>query len=76
MLLILKAPELFSFNGCKFGVRRCKESTGRVVFWRQFAIEQSFTLEVSFSGIFQRLADADRGVNTEQKCSYALNSYE
>uniref|UniRef100_A0A1I8HQD0 Cytosolic carboxypeptidase 2 n=1 Tax=Macrostomum lignano TaxID=282301 RepID=A0A1I8HQD0_9PLAT len=29
------APGLFSFHGCRFNIRRCKEATGRVVMWRQ-----------------------------------------
>ncbi|XP_021377482.1 uncharacterized protein LOC110465752 isoform X12 [Mizuhopecten yessoensis] len=45
-----KAPEKFSFQSCKFQIKRCKEATGRVVMWRQMHILNSFTLEATFSG--------------------------
>ncbi|ESO85980.1 hypothetical protein LOTGIDRAFT_235577 [Lottia gigantea] len=49
-LMAVKSPEKFSFNSCKFKIKRCKESTGRVVMWRQMKIPNSFTLEATFSG--------------------------
>ncbi|XP_064653134.1 uncharacterized protein LOC135503474 isoform X3 [Lineus longissimus] len=49
-LMSKKSPEKFSFNGCKFHIRRCKEATGRVVMWRQMRIMNSFTMEATFSG--------------------------
>jgi hypothetical protein len=41
---------MFSFDYCKFHIRRCKESTGRVVMWKEMLIKNSFTLEASFAG--------------------------
>ncbi|VDI71369.1 Hypothetical predicted protein [Mytilus galloprovincialis] len=49
-LMSQKAPDKFAFKSCKFNIKRCKESTGRVVMWRQFKILNSFTLEATFSG--------------------------
>ncbi|KAK7475648.1 hypothetical protein BaRGS_00033141 [Batillaria attramentaria] len=49
-LMSSKCPDKFSFRSCKFAIRRCKESTGRVVMWRQMNIYNSFTLEATFSG--------------------------
>ena len=40
----------FSFNGCSFTVQKAKESTGRVVMWREFQLINSFTCEASFCG--------------------------
>jgi len=40
----------FSNAGCSYKVLRSKETTGRVVVWRQFATPNSFTLEASFCG--------------------------
>ena len=40
----------FSLGGCSYKVLRSKETTGRVVVWRQFATPNSFTLEASFCG--------------------------
>jgi len=40
----------FSLGGCSFKVLKSKETTGRVVVWRQFATPHSFTLEASFCG--------------------------
>ena len=47
---VIQAPDKFSFRGCKFRVKRCKESTGRVVMWRQMNIANSFTMEATFCG--------------------------
>ncbi|CAF4049927.1 unnamed protein product [Adineta steineri] len=44
------APDMFSFDFCKFHIHRCKESTGRVVMWKEMLIKNSFTLEASFAG--------------------------
>ncbi|CAF4990026.1 unnamed protein product, partial [Rotaria sp. Silwood1] len=44
------APDMFSFDYCKFHIHRCKESTGRVVMWKEMLIKNSFTLEASFAG--------------------------
>ncbi len=41
---------MFAFDECKFHVHRCKESTGRVVMWKEMLIKNSFTLEASFAG--------------------------
>lgn len=40
----------FSLESCSFKVLRSKETTGRVVVWRQFATPNSFTLEASLCG--------------------------
>ncbi|CAH8653361.1 unnamed protein product [Dicrocoelium dendriticum] len=45
-----QTPEKFSLPGCQFSIHRTKESTGRVVFWREFELTHSFTLEASFKG--------------------------
>jgi hypothetical protein len=41
---------MFAFDSCKFHIRRCKESTGRVVMWKEMSVKNSFTLEVSLAG--------------------------
>lgn len=43
-------PEAFSFQECNFKVQRSKESTARVVVWRELGLANSFTLEASFAG--------------------------
>ncbi len=45
-----QAPDMFAFDACKFHIHRCKESTGRVVMWKEMLIKNSFTLEASFAG--------------------------
>jgi hypothetical protein len=40
----------FSFSGCSFAIHKAKESTGRVVVWREFQLINSFTCEASFCG--------------------------
>ncbi|XP_062568587.1 uncharacterized protein LOC134230763 isoform X2 [Saccostrea cucullata] len=49
-LMSQRSPDKFSFQSCKFQIKRCKESTGRVVMWRQMRVLNSFTLEATFSG--------------------------
>nr|XP_022332369.1 uncharacterized protein LOC111129975 isoform X8 [Crassostrea virginica] len=49
-LMSQRSPDKFSFPSCKFQIKRCKESTGRVVMWRQMRVLNSFTLEATFSG--------------------------
>lgn len=44
-MLSRNAPELFSFDLCKFHVQKNKESTSRVVMWNM-GIQNSYTLEV------------------------------
>jgi len=47
--LLANCPH-FNFSCCSFKVLRSKETTGRVVVWRQFGMPHSFTLEASFCG--------------------------
>ncbi|XP_067874643.1 cytosolic carboxypeptidase 2-like isoform X2 [Heterodontus francisci] len=49
-LISQKDPERFDWKSCKFHIHKCKESTGRVVMYRQLGLSNSFTLEASFSG--------------------------
>lgn len=45
-----KNTEHFSFTNCNFIVQKARESTARVVMWREFNLINSFTLECSFCG--------------------------
>lgn len=49
-LLCCHKNKNFSFKDCRFRVEKCKESTARVVVFREFNIMNSFTLECSFYG--------------------------
>jgi hypothetical protein len=49
-LLCCHKNPVFSFSGCSFRIEKCKESTGRVVVFKEFNIMNSFTLECSFHG--------------------------
>ena len=42
--------EMFSYDDCNFEVQKSRESTARVVMWREFNLINSFTLEASFCG--------------------------
>lgn len=39
-----------SYEGSSFHVAKSKESTGRVVMWREFNLVNSYTCEASFCG--------------------------
>ncbi|CAH8558882.1 unnamed protein product [Schistosoma turkestanicum] len=45
-----QAKMYFSFPFCRFNVHPSKEATSRVVFWREFELINSFTLEATFNG--------------------------
>ncbi|CAF4644885.1 unnamed protein product [Rotaria sp. Silwood1] len=60
------APDMFSFDYCKFHIHRCKESTGRVVMWKEMLIKNSFTLEASFAGTSI----------VERPCHFNIQDYE
>ncbi|GAA49059.1 cytosolic carboxypeptidase 3 [Clonorchis sinensis] len=49
-LLSKLLPDKFSLTACRFNIQRQKESTSRVVFWREFELTHSFTLETTFNG--------------------------
>ncbi|TNV86432.1 hypothetical protein FGO68_gene10605 [Halteria grandinella] len=49
-LLFGKRCEEFSFEGSAFNVHKVKESTARVVLWKEYSLINSFTLECSFLG--------------------------
>ena len=42
---VVENAETFSFSDCSFKVQRCKETTGRVVVWRECDIPNSYALE-------------------------------
>jgi cytosolic carboxypeptidase protein 2/3 len=50
LLCCHKAPNHFKFADCRFRIEKCKESTARVVIFREFNIMNAFTLESSFFG--------------------------
>ena len=47
----------FDRRSCRYNVDKCRESTGRVVVWREFETIRSYTMESSFCGM-------DRGAFT------------
>eukprot|EP01012_Entosiphon_sulcatum_P022026 TRINITY_DN2692_c0_g1_i1.p1 TRINITY_DN2692_c0_g1~~TRINITY_DN2692_c0_g1_i1.p1 ORF type:complete len:1037 (-),score=130.16 TRINITY_DN2692_c0_g1_i1:1003-3705(-) len=48
--LLAELVPFFSYDYCSFKVQKSKESTGRVVVWRQLGIKLSYTLEASLCG--------------------------
>ena len=50
LLCCKKAPNFFKFTDCRFRIEKVKESTARVVVFREFNIINSYTMEVSFFG--------------------------
>ena len=49
-LLCCQKNKLFSLKDCRFRVEKSKESTARVVIFKEYNIMNSFTLECSFYG--------------------------
>ena len=48
--LLGEATEHFAPASCSYRVLRSKDTTGRVVVWKQLNVPHSFTLEASFCG--------------------------
>ncbi len=48
--LLWRVSQCFSYQDCNFGLQKSKESTARIVMFRQFEIINSFTMEASFCG--------------------------
>ena len=48
--MLWRSSDIFSFSDCSFKVQRCKESSARVVVWRECQISNSYTLEASYAG--------------------------
>ena len=51
--LLDKNCDIFNFGDCNFVVQKAKESTARVVMWKELGITNTFTLEASFCGADQ-----------------------
>lgn len=49
-LLAQRASNSFSYDQCIWNISKQKEGTARVVFWRQFNIQNAFTFESTFCG--------------------------
>lgn len=49
-LMCCQRNDLFKFKDCRFRIEKSKESTARVVIFKEFNIINSFTLETSFFG--------------------------
>ncbi len=49
-LMFSKTCDYFNFDNCSFNIQKSKESTARVVMWKEFQLVNSFTLECSFCG--------------------------
>lgn len=48
--LLNEKADLFNFDNCAFSVKKAKESTMRVVMWKEIDITNSYTCEASFCG--------------------------
>lgn len=68
-LLFSKNYENFRFDSCNFGVQKARESTARVVMWKEFSLINSFTLETTFCGPTEgRLVDCHFTIQTLKDC--------
>ena len=52
--LMSEKSEMFRFFSCKFRMQESKKKTARVVMWKEFNIQNCFTLESSFYGYFNK----------------------
>lgn len=59
-MLMSRTSSAFSLPFCSYKVERKKESTARVVVWRQLGVKRSYTLEASFCGCDQGELDVSK----------------
>ena len=67
--LLDKNADLFNFEDCAFSVQKSKESTMRVVMWKELGITNTFTAEASFCGPDQGKY-ADYHFNQDLLCEF------
>nr|XP_039257203.1 cytosolic carboxypeptidase 1-like [Styela clava] len=51
--LLNKMAPAFSMSNCSFIVEKCKESTARVVVWKEMGVARSYTMESTYCGCDQ-----------------------
>jgi hypothetical protein len=52
--MLSQRNKLFSFPDCKFGNEREKESTARMVMFKEFSVNNSYTLESTFYAMYNK----------------------
>lgn len=60
-----KSTKLFSFNDCKFANEKEKESTARLVLFKEFNVLNSYTLESTFYAPYGKGAKKKAHVDEE-----------
>lgn len=65
--LLDQKNKLFSFNDCKFANEREKESTGRLVMFKEFGILNSYTIEATFYSYYNPRLGQRKKVNVEDE---------
>ena len=66
-----KNCDVFSFSDCSFVVQKSKESTARVVAWKELGITNTYTLESSFCGAdYGKYADFHFNTEILQEVGY------
>jgi hypothetical protein len=48
--IVSKVSSLFTFEGCRFGIQKCKESTMRITLFKELKLPLIYTCEASFCG--------------------------
>ncbi len=48
--LLSRTAPLFDRKSCRYAVEKSRESTARVVVWREYGVRRSYTLESTFCG--------------------------
>jgi len=71
--LLCRSSDCFCFDDCCFKIQKCKESTARVVAYRELSIANAFTLEASFCGAdFGPLADYHFTIRHLEEMGYMI----
>ena len=63
--LLDQKNKIFSFADCKFANEKEKESTGRLVFFKEFGILNSYTMESTFYSCYNQKMGQKKKVNVE-----------
>jgi len=73
--LLQQAAPSFSLGSCSFVVEKYKESTARVVIWRQLGVIRSYTMESSYCGCDQGPYKVTLMALTQQGSLWNLPAY-
>ena len=66
-MVLDRLASLFNLQSCSFKVEKSKETTARVVVWRELGVKRSYTMESTYCGADQGLYKVRGGRGEERR---------